>query len=172
MEGDSQLKQIQQLLLRWRKLVFVAGTFLVVNSAQAQTAVTSITYGSLVDNADQTTGGITYLNRDRTVTSVNTSSLGNYQFTGPLATNVYFRRNTDSNGNGTSNQAADNPNNTTIIYQVNGSSQDYGNRQTTAEGVFLDGNLYSGIRNPFANGAGLTVAFFGWRRVRPVKVAA
>jgi hypothetical protein len=67
---------------------------------------------------------------------------------------VFFRRNTDSNGNGTPNQATDNPNNTTLIYQVDGSNRAYGDYNPTAEQVFLDGNLYTGIRNPFANGAG------------------
>ena len=107
----------------------------------AQTAVTGITYGTLVDNANQTSGGITYLNRDRTVSSVATATLGDYQFTGPLASNVYFRRNTDSNGNGTANQTTDNPNNTTLIYQVDGSNRDMGNYQANAANVFLDGNL-------------------------------
>lgn len=119
----------------------------------AQTAVTGITYGSLVDNANQTTGGITYLNRDREVSTVNTGG-GAYRFDGPLASNVYFRRNQDSNGNGFLNQNSDNPNNSTILYQVDGSNRDYGNYQPSLEQVFLDGNLYTGLRNPFANGAG------------------
>ncbi len=122
-------------------------------TAQAQVAVTGINYGTLVDNANTTNGGVTYLNRDRDVSTV-TSSLGDYRFNGPLATNVLFRRNTDSGGNGTPNQGSDNPNNTTLIYQANGSNQSYGDYQPTAEQVFLDGNLYTGIRNPFANGAG------------------
>ena len=124
-----------------------------VPTAHAQVAVTGITYGTLVDNANSTSGGLTYLNRDSTVSTV-TSSLGDYQFNGPLANNVFFRRNTDSNANGTSNQTTDNPNNTTIIYQANASNQDLGNYHATAEQVFLDGDLYTGIRNPFANGAG------------------
>jgi len=156
MKGAFQLKQIQQLTVMVRKHVFIAGVLLTALSAQAQTAVTGITYGTLVDNANQTTGGVTYLNRDRAVSTV-TTALGNYRFDGPLANNVYFRRNTDSNANGTPNQTGatgDNPNNTTLIYQVNGSNQDMGDYQASAEQIFLDSNLYSGIRNPFANGAG------------------
>lgn len=147
-------KCLPQLAALARKPMLLAGLLLAVVSVHAQTALTSITYGTLVDNANQNQGGITYLNRDRPVNTVSTSALGDYQFNGPLATNVYFRRNTDSNGNGSQNQNSDNPNNTTILYQVNGSNQDMGNYKPTAEQVFLDGNLYTGIRNPFANGAG------------------
>lgn len=146
-------KQLQQLTLWVRKPVFVAGALLAGLGLQAQTAVTGITYGTLVDNANQNQGGVTYLNRDRPVNTV-TSSLGDYRFTGPTASNVFFRRNTDSSGNGTPNQSSDNPNNTTIIYQVDGSNRSYGDYQPTAEQVFLDGNLSTGIRNPFANGTG------------------
>jgi hypothetical protein len=136
------------------KLLFGVSLLALTCGLGAQTAVTGITYGTLVDNANQTNGGITYLNRDREVHTVSTTSLGDYHFTGPLATNVFFRRNTDSNGNGTPNQSSDNPNNSTLIYQVNGSNQAYGDYNANLASVFLDGNLYTGIRNPFANGAG------------------
>lgn len=137
-----------------RVLLFLGVIFLSSLRSQAQTAVTSLTYaGPVVDNANLTQGGITYLNRDRDVSTV-TTGFGDYRFDGPLATNVLFRRNTDSDNNGTPNQATDNPNNTTLIYQVNGRNQDYGNYQPSAEKIFLDSNLYTGIRNPFANGAG------------------
>lgn len=119
----------------------------------AQTAVTDITYGSLADNWNSTTGGITYLNRDRVVSTVDTAS-GEYRFDGPLANDVYFRRNTDSSGNGSSNQWNDNPNNSTIIYQVDGSNRNYGDYNADLEQLFLDSNLYAGLRNPFGNGAG------------------
>jgi hypothetical protein len=143
-------------LITGLKTVVLVVLFQAVN-LPAQTAVTGISYGTLTDNANTTSGGITYLNRDRTVSTVSTATLGTYRFDGPLANNVYFRRNTDSNGNGTANQTGstgDNPNNTTLIYQVNGSAQDMGNYQANAANVFLDSNLYAGIRNPFANGAG------------------
>lgn len=153
MKAAPQFKRLLQLTSFVCKPMLLVGALLACVSVQAQTAVNGITYGSLADNANQTTGGITYLNRDRDVSTVATS-LGNYRFDGPLATNVFFRRNTDSNGNGTANQAADNPNNTTLIYQVDGSNRDYGDYRPTAEQLFLDSNLYSGIRNPFANGAG------------------
>lgn len=120
---------------------------------EAQIAVTSVTYGTLTDNANQTQGGISYLNRERTVSTVDTG-LGTYRFDGPLASNVYFRRNTDSNNNGIANQSGDNPNYSTIIYQVDGSNRNYGDYNANLEQLFLDGNLYAGLRNPFGNGAG------------------
>jgi hypothetical protein len=125
-------------------------------AASGQVAVTDISYGTLIDNANQTTGGVTYLNRYRPVNTV-TTSLGDYRFDGPLASNVYVRRNTDSNGNGTPNQtggSGDNPNNTTLIYQTNSSNRNYGTYNSTLESVFLSSNLYVGVRNPFANGPG------------------
>ena len=120
----------------------------------AQVAISGITYGTLVDSANTSSGGLTYLNQYRPVNTVSTASAGSYQFTGPLASNVYVRRNTDSNGNGTQNQTTDNPNNSTIIYQANGSNQVVGEYDTSLANVFLSGNLYNGVRNPFANGAG------------------
>ncbi len=143
-----------QHLSRWLCKPLFAAAVCGAVALHGQVSVTGITYGTLVDNANTTNGGVTYLNRDRDVTAVATSSAGDYQFTGPLATNVFFRRNTDSNANGTPNQATDNPNNTTLIYQVDGSNRAYGDYNASAEQVFLDGNLYTGIRNPFANGAG------------------
>lgn len=154
MNSHRYLKQLVQLAPTMRKPLFLASLLAAAVMSPAQTAVTGVTYGTLVDNANLTQGGLTYLNRDRPVNTVSTTALGDYQFTGPLASNIYFRRNTDSNGNGTANQTTDNPNNTTLIYQVNGSNQDMGNYKSTPEQVFLDGNLYTGIRNPFANGAG------------------
>ncbi len=154
MSSPRHFKQLLRFAHTLRKPVFLAAAFVASVLSPAQTAVTGITYGTLVDAANQTQGGVTYLNRDRPVNTVSTSGLGDYQFNGPLATNVYFRRNTDSSGNGSSNQSNDNPNNTTIIYQVDGSNRSMGDYQANPANVFLDGNLYTGIRNPFANGAG------------------
>src|SRR5690242_19494224 len=150
--GDHRTKNLCRLLVTGLNTVVLAVLFQAVNSS-AQTAVTGITYGTLVDGPNATSGGVTYLNRDRAVATVSTG-LGDYQFTGPLASNVFFRRNTDSNGNGTSNQSGDNPNNSTLFYQVDGSNRSYGEYETSLEQVFLDGNLSTGLRNPFGNGAG------------------
>jgi hypothetical protein len=135
------------------KSVALAIALFTSSALHAQTAVTDISYGTAVNDANQTQGGITYRNEDRPVNTV-TTGLGEYRFDGPLATNVFFRRNTDSSGNGTPNQSGiDNPNNTTLIYQSDGWNRSYGNYQPSAEQIFLDSNLYTGIRNPFANGA-------------------
>jgi hypothetical protein len=151
--GFPRFQNLCRLSVTGLKTAGLVLGFQAVNLA-AQTAVTGITYGSLVDNLNTTTGGITYLNRDREVSTVSTSTLGDYQFNGPLATNVYFRRNTNSSNSGGHNQSNDNPNNSTLIYQVDGSNRAYGDYNANLEQMFLDGNLHTGLRNPFGNGAG------------------
>lgn len=154
MNSFLQRKRLQQFGDTVRKHVFVAGLLLTALGVQAQTAVTDITYGTATNAANTTQGGLTYDNRFTPVSTV-TTGLGDYRFDGPLATNVFARRNTDSGGNGTPNQSSDNPNNTTIIYQYDaGNSRSYGTYEPSLEEVFLSGNLHTGIRNPFANGAG------------------
>jgi hypothetical protein len=154
MKAIYLLKQIQPHPIMVRKLVFLAGALLAAVTTQAQTAVTDITYGTATNAGNTSQGGINYDNRFRPVNTVATG-LGDYRFDGPLATNVFARRNTDSNGNGTANQSSDNPNNTTIIYQYDsGNNRSYGTYEPSLEEVFLSGNLHTGIRNPFANGAG------------------
>ena len=106
MKTVSLFPQIQPCPVLGRKLVFMVGALLAAVSVHAQTAVTDIAYGSLVNNSNQNQGGITYRNEDRAVNTV-TTGLGDYRFDGPLASNVYFRRNTDSSGNGTPNGGAD-----------------------------------------------------------------
>jgi len=152
MNGISQLKPIQRFTLPVCKLVFVAGALLVAVVSQAQTAVTDITYGTATNAGNTSQGGINYDNRFRPVSTV-TTGLGDYRFDGPLATDVFARRNTNSSNSGGNNQSNDNPNNTTIIYQYD-NSRHMGTYEPTLEEVFLSGNLYTGIRNPFANGAG------------------
>jgi hypothetical protein len=154
MKALSPLQLIQQHTILVRKLVFLAGTMLATGITQAQTAVTDITYGTATNAANTSQGGINYDNRFTPVSTV-TTGLGDYRFDGPLATNVFARRNIDSGGNGTPNQSSDNPNNTTIIYQYDtGNNRSYGTYEPSLEEVFLSGNLHTGIRNPFANGAG------------------
>lgn len=139
-------------------LLSLLGSVACVSVLPAQVAVTDITYGTASDLANGNWGGVTTREQYSPVTTV-TTGVGAYRFTGPLATNVFARRNTDSGGNGTSNQASDNPNNTTIIYQTvggggGGANDARGTEEASFEDVFLSGNLYTGIRNPFANGAG------------------
>ena len=130
-----------------KALRFAASLFMVVLclDTRAQTSVSAVTYGTLTDNANITQGGITYLERTRTVSTV-TSGIGDFNFTGPIATNVSFRRNT----------TAGNANNTTIFYQVDGSNRDYGTYEPNTSELFLSNNLYQGVRNPFENGTGST----------------
>jgi hypothetical protein len=147
-------KALQQFAHLRLKSLFLVGCVIAVASAQAQTAVTDITYGTATNGGNTSRGGISYDNRVRPVNTV-TTGLGDYRFDGPLATNVFARRNTDSNNNGNANQGSDNPNHTTIISQYDdGSNRNYGTYEPSLSEVFLSGNLYTGIRNPFANGAG------------------
>jgi hypothetical protein len=150
MNSSGPLKRLQQLTRRVRKPLFLAGLLAAVVGAQAQTAVTDISYGAAVNGGNTSQGGISYDNRYRPVNTV-TTGLGAYRFDGPLATDVYARRNTNSSNSGAHNQGNDNPNNTTIIYQYDG-GRDLGTYEPSLEDVFLSGNLYTGIRNPFANG--------------------
>jgi hypothetical protein len=107
-----------------------------------QVAVTDIAYGTATNGSNQNWGGITTDERFSPVSQV-TTSLGGYQFNGPLATSVIARRNTNSSGGGGQNQNNDNPNNTTIIYQVDASDRAYGTKETSLQDVFLSGNVYT-----------------------------
>lgn len=157
MKAISQCLRFYRVLQSARLAAGVAFCALAgATTLNAQVALTGITYGTLSNAANQTTGGITYRNEYKPVTTVSTAT-ETYRFDGPLASNVYARRNTDSNGNGIANQtggSGDNPNNTTIIYQVDGSNRSYGTYEPSLEEVFLAGNLSTGVRNPFGNGAG------------------
>ena len=110
MKGNSPLKQIQPLLPCWRKLLFVLGVSVLPFIGYVQTTVTSVTYGSLVDTADTSHGGLTYQGTFAPVSSVATS-VGNYQFTGPVASNIIVRRTTGEAG----------PNNATVFYPTSSS---------------------------------------------------
>ncbi len=122
----------------------------VAGAVRAQVTVTGISYGALQNTTNRTAGNITYLNEFRPVASVATSSLGDYQFTGATASNVYFRRNT----------GAGNPNNATVFYDYSttggGTATVFGRGDTspTLQEVMLSGDLTQGLRNPFANTGG------------------
>ena len=144
MKSCPQSNLIQQLALKSCKLGLLAGFLLLVAQLPAQTAVTGITYGTAVNNTDTTHGGLTFREQDSPVTSVATT-LGNYQFNGPVASSVIVRRNTTEAG----------PNSTTVFYQNNsGNTAPLGQYESSVSNMFLSGNLYEGLRNPFANGAG------------------
>lgn len=150
MDSFFQVKRLQQLAHAVRKPVFLAAVALLAWDGHAQTAVTDITYGTAINGGNTSQGGVSYDNRYRPVNTV-TTGLGTYRFDGPLATDVYARRNINSSNSGGNNQWNDNPNNTTIIYQYDG-GRDLGTYEPSLEDVFLSGNLYTGVRNPFGNG--------------------
>lgn len=116
----------------------------------AQTAVTSITYQTLVDTTNRTADNIRYLNQYHAVDTISTAT-ETYYFDGTNdATNVYFRRNTSSG----------NPNNATVFYQYQNAGTNpakvygVGDTSPTLEEVMLSNDLTQGLRNPFANSGG------------------
>ena len=134
------------------RLLAVAGRFSLLLgamalalTAQAQIAVTNVTYGTLVNNADSTHGGLAFREQYAPVNTV-TTSLGDYRFDGPVASNIFVRRNTSEAG----------PNNTTVFYQTSDSTSTapLGQYESSVQEMFLGNNLYEGLRNPFANGVG------------------
>lgn len=123
------------------------GLGLLAVALPAQIAVTAVDYGTTTNGTDRTADNVTYLNQVTTVEYISTS-LGTYNFNGPLASSVNFRRNTSSG----------NSNNSTVFYQY--SSTSYGNATVLGKGdtsptmseVMLSNDLTQGLRNPFANG--------------------
>lgn len=117
----------------------------------AQVAVTAVDYGSTTNGWDRTADNITYLNQTTTVEYISTA-LGTYNFNGPLASAVNFRRNTSSG----------NANNSTVFYQYSSMSNGNatvlgkGDQSPTMSEVMLSNDLTQGLRNPFANGTGTT----------------
>lgn len=118
--------------------------------SHAQVTVTGVTYGSLVNGSNVTNSKIVYTNDYHAVTGISTSTAGNYNFNGPLASSVVFRRNT----------AESSPNNATVFYQYSSYSSSNGGSATvyakadstpTLGEVMLSNDLTQGLRNPFAN---------------------
>ena len=116
-------------------------------AAWAQVAVTDITYGNRQNGSWDYQGGIYYSNDYYDVETLSTAG-EDYHVDGALANDVYIRRNTSSG----------NPNNTTLFFQgdqwqsrYGTSNLAYGETPTDVEDLFLDGNLFAGIRDPFAN---------------------
>lgn len=136
----------KQLTISVRLAVLIAGLLLAGTSVQAQTTITGITYGTATNNTDTTHGGLTFRDQYVPVSTVSTSTLGDYQFNGPVASNVIVRRNTSEAG----------PNNTTVFYQTSASNSTapLGQYESSVSNMFRSGNLYEGLRNPFANGTG------------------
>jgi hypothetical protein len=124
-------------------------TIALATALSAQVAVTAVDYGNTVNTSNRTADNITYLNQVTQVEYISTA-LGTYNFDGPLASSVAFRR----------NYYAGNPNNSTVFYQY--SSTNNGNATVLGKGdssptlseVMLSNDLTQGLRNPFANGSG------------------
>ncbi len=118
---------------------------------RAQVAVTNVTYGTMVDTTNRTAGNITYLNQFTPVATIG-SSLGDYTPNGPVASDVFFRR----------NPYTDSPNNSTTYYQYSSlgdtSATVIGKGDTTPTmgEVMMSSDLTQGLRNPFANTGGST----------------
>jgi hypothetical protein len=131
-----------------RTILLLVTAVLAVPAARAQVAVSSVTYGTLVNGGNVNNQGDASLDFQSQYTPVNTvtTGIGNYRFDGPTATSIVTRRNTTEAG----------PNNTTVFYQTSGgnSSNPLGQYESSVQNMFLSGNLSEGLRNPFANGAG------------------
>jgi hypothetical protein len=130
-------------------LAAASGLFVAV--ARGQVAVTSVSYGTLVNGANVNNQGNNNLDFQSQYTPVNTvtTGIGVYQFNGPTATTIVTRRNTS--------QAA--PNNTTVFYQTaSGSTNPLGQYESSVQEMFKSGNLTEGLRNPFANTGGNNTA--------------
>lgn len=139
---------LSQLL---RAVCAASGLGLLAVALPAQIAVTAVDYGTTTNGTDRTADNVTYLNQVTTVEYISTS-LGTYNFNGPLASSVNFRRNTSSG----------NSNNSTVFYQYsslnNGNATVLGKGDTspTMSEVMLSNDLTQGLRNPFANGTSST----------------
>lgn len=132
------------------RALLALGLAAVAHTAHAQLTVTGINYGTGTNGNQTYEDGLWYSNRYVPVTSVNTSG-GLYLFNGPVANSIQFRW---------SSTSAQDP---TLFYQYGReavpnwwggtSNQDValGKPANSLQDVFLSGNLYTGIRNPFAN---------------------
>lgn len=138
------------LVLIKRTALTVAAGLAMLSPARAQVAVTGVTYGSLQNTTNRTNGRITSANEYRPVTGISTATAGDYNFNGPLASSVVFRRNT----------ASSSPSNSTVFYQYSSYSSNNGGSATvystgdtspTLSEVMLSNDLTQGLRNPFAN---------------------
>lgn len=112
----------------------------------APEAVTGITYGTSTNGTNRDVNNIIYDNQAQQVTKISTAA-DYYNFDGPAASNVFFRRgNTGTNGATAWYQGTDFDSN-------NGGYTVYGQGDTspTLNELMLTSNLSQGLRNPFAN---------------------
>lgn len=124
-------------------VVFGILALLLTPALQAQTAITAATFGTTVNNADQTvysTAPVTFLETSSALSTLTTAG-GVYHIQGSTATNAYVRRN------------ATNSNNTSVWYNGTTSSTLDGQYKTSLNAVLLNNNAYMGSDNTFDNGA-------------------
>lgn len=108
-------------------------------------AVTGVTYGTETNGTNVTVNNIVYDNRSQQVSKVSTAN-DVYNFDGPAASNVFFRRGaTGSNGATAWYQGTD--------FSSSGGYTVYGQGDSspTLSELMLTSNLSQGLRNPFAN---------------------
>jgi hypothetical protein len=124
-----------------------------VSGAMGQTGIAdwSITSSSVRDSDED---GIDYRNSTYAITEFSTAST-TYTL-GPTASSVFIRRNTDSSGNGTSNQSGIDNNNRSSVWntQYDGIDDLLGTYETSmggVGGVLLNNNAIMGADNVFAN---------------------
>lgn len=116
----------------------------------AQTAITDWTL-SYSDGPNEVEDGITYRNTALAITGFSTASSAYYL--GATASSAFIRRNTDSNGNGTHNQAGIDNNNRSSTWgaQASGQNNLFGSYETTLNDVLLNNNILMGGDDLLAN---------------------
>ncbi|WP_175414757.1 PEP-CTERM sorting domain-containing protein [Nibricoccus aquaticus] len=123
------------------------------STVDAQTAIAdwSIMVSDASNYTDQA-NGLNYRNTTYAITSFSTGSTS-YGLSSTIASAVYVRRNTDSSGNGSSNQSGIDNNNRSSVWNTQYDDTDrlLGTYQTSLNGVLLNNNAVMGADNVFAN---------------------
>lgn len=133
--------------------LFAAGicAWALTTEVSSQVAITDWTL-SVSDAADETEDGIRYRNSTYAITSFSTATT-TYGFS-TTASQVFVRRNTDSNNNGTSNQVGiDNVNRSSVWNTQHNGDADrlLGTYETSLGAVLLNNNVIMGADNVFLN---------------------
>jgi hypothetical protein len=136
--------------------VLILGLWLIASGPLlAQTGVSAWSI-SVSDATNFTKDGNTYQNTTYAITQFSTS-VDAYNLR-TQASSVFIRRNTDSSGNGVSNQSGiDNNNYASTWYTQNGSQTNLlGTYQSTVGGMLLNNNVVMGLDNVFQNSTDTT----------------
>lgn len=123
--------------------------------AFAQTAITGITVSASDPDGAGTTSsyGMTWDNKTYQITSFQTATATGYL--GSTASNVYIRRNVNSDGDGTSYESGQDNNNYSSIWvaQTADNGTLLGTPKTTLNSVLLNNSTLMGADNVFSNGS-------------------